>query len=129
MNDVSLPLCLVIITTNPNDQMICVGGTAVMNYGYDNGGSGIILIPLTRINGTSHALDDPPISGLPLQLITPNDTNATRIVVGPVGEQFVGTASFSCFFSLSPPVNSMTATLTVVGKYVCLYVHTYVFKN
>ena len=128
MNDVSL-LCLVIITTNPNDQMICVGGTAVMNCGFDSGG-GIVVVPLAHINGTSHASNNPPIPGLPLQFITPiNDTNATKIVVGPVGEQFVGTANFNCSFSVIPPVDSMTATLTVVGKYVCLYVHTYVFKN
>ena len=109
-------LCLVIITANPDDQMICVGGTAVMNCGFDNG---VALTPLARINGTSHASDNPPIAGLPLQFITPNDTNATRIVVGPVGEQFIGTANFSCSFSLRPPVISMTATLTVVGKCVC----------
>ena len=122
-------LCLVIITTNPDDQMICVGSTAVMNCGFDNG---IVLEPLAHINGTSHASDNPPIAGLPLQFITPaNDTNATRIVVGPVSEQFIGTANFSCSFSLSPRVNSMTATLTVVGKYVAMYnyvsMYTYVY--
>ena len=112
-------LGLVTITTNPDDQMICIGGTAVMNCGYNSGG--IVLVPLARINGTSHASNNPPIAGLPLRFITPaNDTNASRIIVGPVGEQFIGTANFLCTFSLSPPVDSMIATLTVVGTYVCM---------
>ena len=84
-----------------------------MTCGYN---SNFVLIPLARINGTSHSFNNPPIAGLPLQFITPNnDTNATRIIIGPVGEQFIGLANFSCSFVLSPPVESMTAALTVVG--------------
>ena len=84
-----------------------------MMCGYD---SGVVIIPLASINGTSHSFNNPPIAGLPLQFITPNnDTNATRIIIGPVSEQFIGLANFSCGFVLSPPVKSMTATLTVLG--------------
>ena len=115
-------LGLVTITTNPDNQIICVGDTAVMNCGYSGGG--ITLVPLARINGTSHVFNNPPTAGLPLQFITPqNDTNATRIIVGPVGEQFVGTANFLCSFSLAPPVDSMIATLTVVGMYACVHMY------
>ena len=114
-------LGLVVITSNPDNQTICVGDTAVMNCGFDNGGSGIVLVPLAIINGTIHALNSQPVAGLSLDFISPaNDTNASRIVVGPIGEQFIGTANFFCAFSLSPQVDTMTATLTVLGMYVCL---------
>ena len=109
-------LCLVVITSNPDNQAICVGDTAVMNCGFDNGGSGIVLVPLAIINGTTHIFNNQPVAGLSLDFIFPaNDTNASRIVIGPVGEQFIGMANFLCTFSLTPPVNTMTATLTVLG--------------
>ena len=109
-------LCLVVITSNPEDQTLCVGDIAVMDCGYDSSDFNVVIIPLARINGTSHSFNNPPIAGLPLQFITPtNDTNATRIIVGPVSRQFIGMANFLCAYLLSPPVESMTATLTVLG--------------
>lgn len=79
--------------------------------------TGFVIVPLARINQISYDSRSQPIAGLPLQFITPaNDTNASRIIVGPVGEQFVGMTNFSCnFLIIVPPLESVTAVLTVLG--------------
>ena len=109
---------LVVVTRNPDNQTISVGGTAVMNCGYDSEitrQTDWVIVPLAYINETLYGPLHPPIAGLPLQFITQsNDTNASRIIIGPVGKQFVGRTKFSCKFSVgSPPVP--TAVLTVLG--------------
>ena len=89
-----------------------------MNCGYENT-SGITVVPVARINGTSYPFNSRPIAGLSLQFITPaNDTNASKITVGPVGEQFIGMTNFSCFFLILPPMESVTVILTVLGQYI-----------
>ena len=80
--------------------------------------SPIQLLPILFVNGAAliigHNLNS--ISGLPLQYISPsNDTNATRIIVGPVGQQVIGNTTFFCEFTSTPQINSTIATLTVLG--------------
>ena len=110
---------LVVVTRNPDNQTIGVGGTAVMNCGYDSSITrqlpGYVIEPLAYINETLYGPFHPSIPGLPLQFIAPvNDTNASRIIIGPVGKQFVGRTNFSCKFTvISPPVP--TVVLTVLG--------------
>ena len=112
-------ICLVVITRNPENQTICVGDTAVMNCGYYSIFlSGHVLIPLAYINGTLYGtypgVNFP--AGLPLQYIAlANDTNANRIIVGPVSEQAIGMINFECYYTLIPPIFSTTAVLTVEG--------------
>ena len=113
-------LCLDVMTRNPDNQTICVGDKAVMNCGYSvTSGDVYIFTPLADINQTWHAPVpfSQPIAGLPLQFIVPNDSNAIRIIVGPVGEQFIGMTTFQCYYSIIPPLRSMTAVLTVLGEY------------
>ena len=75
-----------------------------------------IIVPSARINKKSYGLSSQPIAGLPLQFIVPaNDTNASRIIVGPVGEQFVGMTNFECDFPTKPLLLSTTVVLTVLG--------------
>ena len=79
--------------------------------------TGFVIVPLACINKISYGSSSRPIAGLPLQFITPvNDTNASRIIIGPVGEQFVGMTNFSCNFLIAPPLESVTVVLTVLGK-------------
>ena len=76
------------------------------------------IIPLAGINDNIYHILTPPIPGLPLQfiLIAANDTNASRIIIGPVGEQFIGMTNFTCqFLQFSPSVESTTVVLTVIG--------------
>ena len=106
-------LCLVVITNNPDSQTICVGDTAVMNCGYT---FTTPIIPIAVINGKSYIPYSQPIAGLPLQFILPaNDTNAIRIIIGPVGEQFIGMTNFSCRFAIRSPPLVPTVVLTVLG--------------
>ena len=116
-----LLLSLVVVTRNPDNQTICVNDTAVMNCGYYST-TGHVTIPLANINNTLHISwikISPPIAGLPLQfIVTRNDTNASRIIIGPVGEQFVGSrTNFSCVFNVRPSYPSTpTVVLTVLGE-------------
>ena len=77
-------LSLVAVTRNPDNQTVCINDTAGMNYGYYLM-IGHITIALAQINNTLHASwISQPIAGLPLQFIeTDNDTNASRIIIGP----------------------------------------------
>ena len=106
---------LVVVTRNPDNQTICVGDTAVMNCGYYSD-FGYAILPLALINKTIYDPLRPPTAGLPLQFIpSPNDTNASRIIIGPVGEQFVGMTNFSCKFAIRSPPLVPTVVLTVLG--------------
>ena len=113
-------LCLDVMTRNPDSQTICIGDKAVMNCGYSvTSGDVYIFTPLADINNTLHAPApefSPPIAGLPLEFIVANDSNDIRIIVGPVGEQFVGMTTFQCYYSIIPTLRSMTAVLTVLGE-------------
>ena len=90
-----------------------------MNCGYDSSITrqfGYIIWPLAYINETLHGPLNRPIAGLPLQFIThSNDTNASRIIIGPVGKQFVGRTNFSCRFSVTLAPLVPTVVLTVLG--------------
>ena len=115
-------LCLDVMTRNPDSQTICIGDKAVMNCGYsETSGDVYLFTPLAYINQTYYG-PVPfswPIPGLPLSWPIPgllNDSNAMRIIVGPVGEQFVGMTKFQCYYSLIPPLRSVTAVLTVLGE-------------
>ena len=86
-------LCLVIITRHPDNQTICVTDTVVMNCGFHliftKQIIGYPITPDARINGKSYNRSSQlmqPMCGLPLQFVAPaNDTNSSRIIVGPVG--------------------------------------------
>ena len=88
-----------------------------MNCGYDSTftrQTGYVLVPLAFINESLYAPISRPIAGLPLQFIAPaNDTNASRIIIGPVGKQFIGMTIFSCRFLIRSSVP--TVVLTVLG--------------
>ena len=81
---------------------------------------GYTITPDARINGKSYGRSSQllqPMCGLPLQFVAPaNDTNSSRIIIGPVGKQFVGMMNFECaFITVPPPSFSRTVVLTVLG--------------
>ena len=103
------------ITSNPDNQTICVGEEAVMHCGYTS----TVVAPVDlvfnhTITITRHSQHLP---GLPTQFIQSlNDTTATRIIIGPVGKEAIGVTTFACFFDfLSVIINTTTAVLTIMG--------------
>ena len=89
-----------------------------MNCGHN----GSVVLPLANINGTTYFRDTLP--GLPLQFIAP-DANATRIILGPVSDRYIGMTTFQCNLNFLTPqrlvLDSTNATLTVLGQYIYLY--------
>ena len=58
---------LVVITRNLDNQTICIGGTAVMNCGYDSTITrqfGYVIMPLAYINETLYGPLSRPIADL-----------------------------------------------------------------
>ena len=87
----------------------------MMNCGYT---LEVSIIPIAHINESYYAPwpYSQPIPGLPIQfIVSANDTNASRIILGPVGKQFIGMTKFSCYFCVSPHPVIPTAVLTVLG--------------
>ena len=111
---------------DPESQTICIGDTAVMDCGYRSS-SGVVPSLVAIIDGTplvANASNVPPF----IIVSSPNETNASQVIIGPIEKQFAGIITFLCRLALNPPVDSLIATLTVVGQYtVCMYmVHIYV---
>ena len=52
---------------------------------------------------------------LPQWIVDGNDTNTTRLLIGPVDERFVGRTTFQCVIPIDPPLQSQIATLNVIG--------------
>ena len=44
-----------------------------------------------------------------------NETNATRVILVPIEKQFSGITIFYCSITVAPPIDSLFATLTVIG--------------
>ena len=109
----------VTITRNPENATICIGDTTLFYCGYS---APILLSPNLNINGTDHTLTGV-VPNLPTNLIQPlNDTNATRIEIGPVGTEAIGMTTMFCRLPSIPSVDTVTVTLTVLGKCVCVCV-------
>ena len=105
----------VTITNNPENQTVCVGGKAVVNCGYTGGSLG--LLPALVVNQTINLRDFPDIPGLPSEfIVSSNDTATNRIIIGPVGERYIGMANISCLYQgFSESVHATPAVLTVIG--------------
>ena len=103
------------ITHNPENQTICVGMKAMVNCGYTGGFPG--ALPVLLVNTTSNLRDSPDIPGLPSEFITSlNDTTTNMIIIGPIGEQFIGMTNISCFYQVhSGSVFATPAVLAVIG--------------
>ena len=107
-------------TSNPVNQTVCVGNTAVVNCGLNNTLS--LSPPVLFINESSFTYYDQINPELPIVFIIPNDTSNLRITVGPISEQFVGTANVYCQLLIlnKPQINTTTAAVTVLGKCLCV---------
>ena len=103
----------VVFINDPQNQTICIGGTATMDCGYESS-SQIVPSLGAVINGTVLVSNAPRFPPLLFKSII-NKTNTSKVIIGPVEKEFVGITTFSCHIALNPPVNGMNATLTVVG--------------
>ncbi|XP_065917120.1 protein sidekick-2-like isoform X2 [Dysidea avara] len=105
------------ISVEPNDTTICKGGNALLNCGYFIN-IPVMLTPQWRINGTTllnmNDIDND-TDDLLQWIEDDNNTNTTRLLVGPVDENYVGSTTFRCEIPITPPDPSRTATLTVIG--------------
>ena len=102
----------VVFINDLQNQTICIGGTATMDCGYRSSGSPSLINAV--INGTILASSIPGYP--PLMFVSnPNETDAAKVIIGPVEKRFVGITTFSCRIAANPPVDSINATLTVVG--------------
>jgi len=102
----------------PEDASICKGENATFNCGYFFN-TQIVAIPQWKINGMMRfAMEeiDNDTNDLLQWIVDGNDTNTTRLLVGPVDERFVGRTTFQCQIPILPPVSSNTAVLIVIGK-------------
>ena len=99
---------------DPEDATICKGESVPMNCGYFTNNT-LGIIPLWIINGTSVRRSDIDSNQNDLLqwIVDGDDTNTTRLLVGPVDERFVGRTTFRC--EISAERGSGNATLTVIG--------------
>jgi len=108
------------ISVGPDDAKLCKGMNTTFNCGYFfiNFLPDAIPIPQWIINGTTkpkREIDNDP-DDLLQWIVDGDDTNTTRLLVGPVDERFVGTATFQCEIPTTSRRQSRVATLTVIGK-------------
>jgi len=108
-------LAVFIITRQPRNVKVCKGEVTIFNCGYF---ASVDIQPLWIINGSTSlrrsAIDNDP-NDLLQWIVDGNDTNTTRLSVGPVDESYVGRTTFQCEIPLGTPVVSDIATLTVIG--------------
>ena len=99
---------------DPEDATICKGESVSMNCGYFTNNT-LGIIPLWIINGASvrRIAIDSNQNDLLQWIVDGDDTNTTRLLVGPVDERFVGRTTFRC--EISTERGSDNATLTVIG--------------
>ena len=107
------------ISVGPDDDTVCKGMNATFNCGYFFIDTPAILvsIPQWRINGTvcRRSDIDSDSNDLLQWIVDGDDTNTTRLLVGPVDERFVGRTTFQCVIPVGFMPQSRTATLTVIG--------------
>jgi len=104
----------------PENASICKGETATFNCGYFLNNTQLELIPQWIINKTNRLSMMDIVNGInnlgPLQwIVDGNDTNTTRLLVGPVDERYIGKTTFQCEIPVPPTPRSENATLTVIG--------------
>ena len=103
------------ITSGPEDAIVCKRGETIFDCGYISDSA-----LSWYINGTTNLLNRRTIedrqSGFPLEwLVNGNDTNTTRLRVGPVDDSLCGNTTFQCEIQSGSPVLSRVATLAVIG--------------
>ena len=108
------------ISVGPDDSTVCKGMNATLNCGYFFIGvpADLVVIPQWIIDGTitSRVQIDNRTDDLLQWIDDGDDTNTTRLLVGPVDERFVGRTTFQCVIPTASPRQSRIATLTVIGK-------------
>ncbi|XP_065917101.1 protein sidekick-1-like isoform X2 [Dysidea avara] len=102
------------ITSGPEDAIVCKRGETIFDCGYISDSA-----LSWYINGTTNLLNRRTIedrqSGFPLEwLVNGNDTNTTRLRVGPVDDSLCGNTTFQCEIQSGSPVLSRVATLAVI---------------
>ena len=123
------------ISVGPNDTTVCKGRNATFNCGYFFIGvpANLVVLPQWIINGSAgrlsrESIDDDP-DDLLQWIVDGDDTNTTRLLVGPVDESYFGKTTFQCIIPTQFPAQSRVATLTVIGKlpfnqlFACKLVH------
>ena len=108
------------ISVDPEDATICKGENATFNCGYFfiNIPAELVSIPQWIVNETMRLTMDDIVNNtndLLQWIIIGDNTNTTRLVVGPVDERFVGKTTFQCEIPVTSPPQSRIATLTVIG--------------
>ena len=110
------------ISVDPEDVTICKGENATFNCGYFfiNFPDTVVFIPqwiITRNVTMRLTMDNivNDINDLLQWIVIGDDTNTTRLLVGPVDERFVGRTTFQCEIPVKPTPQSHIATLTVIG--------------
>ena len=104
----------------PEDATICKGQNATLNCGYFfiNVPMNLVSTPLWEINETSvrrNSIDSDP-NDLLQWIVDGDNTNTTRLLVGPVDERFVGRTTFQCVIPTGTEPQSQIATLIVIGR-------------
>jgi len=110
------------ISVGPDDVTICMGRNAIFNCGYFFIGvpSDLVVLPQWIIYGSitgrfsREGIDSNP-DDLLQWIVDGDDTNTTRLLVGPVDERFVGSTTFECTIPTQSPRQSRVATLSVIG--------------
>jgi len=102
----------------PDNATICKGMNVTLNCGFFFINTGFVATPRWMINGSAglsrSAIDNDP-DDLLQWIVDGNDTNTTRLLVGPVDERFVGNTTFQCEIPVDDGPESQIATLTVIG--------------
>ena len=90
---------------------------ASFNCGYFFIGTTIVCTPQWKINGKTKPrseIDSDP-NDLFQWIVDGDNTNTTRLLVGPVDESYVGRTTFQCVIPVDNGPQSQIATLTVIG--------------
>ena len=107
------------ISVGPDDVAICMGRNVRFDCGYFFIGvpANLVVLPHWIINGIRISridIDNDP-DDLLQWIVDGDDTNTTRLLVGPVDERFVGSTTFQCEIPTAYPRQSRVATLNVIG--------------
>ena len=100
------------LTQNPENQTVCLGDTVVVKCGYTNF---TLIRPGLIVNGTWYSdTTTNPLFHFVLPRF-PNETDDTRIIIGPVDEHFIGATMVYCLYETIPTAKTPTATIKVLG--------------
>ena len=102
----------------PENATICKGKNTTFDCGYFLINFPPVITPQWKINETMglnrfNIIND--ANDLLQWMVDGNDTNTTRLLVGPVDDSFVGRTTFQCEIPIDPPLQSQIATLNVIG--------------